>query len=135
MSGNRSGPGLGQRRDATSTADSSAAGSGLVCPTDAELVQPHEVERLRSEGVGLIDLRPPEAFAVRRLPGAINVPADALIERPTRARGAVILYDDDGGLVARRCGALREAVGEMEFFVLAGGLRAWIDAGLPVEER
>ncbi len=103
-------------------------------PTDAELVASHDVGRLRAEGVSLIDLRRPEAFAARHLPGAINVPVDALIERPTRVRGAVILYDDDGSLIARRCEPLREAVGVMEFFVLAGGLRAWTDAGLPVDE-
>jgi 3-mercaptopyruvate sulfurtransferase SseA len=46
---------------------------------------------------------------------------------------AVILYDEDGGLIAGRSDALRQAVGEMEFFVLKGGLQAWRDAGLPVE--
>lgn len=107
----------------------------LNSPSDAELVEPGEVERLRDEGVGLIDLRDAAAFAEAHLPGAINVPADALIERPTRARGAVILYDDDGRLVGRRCDALRQAVGETEFFVLKGGLQAWLDAGLPVEGR
>jgi rhodanese-related sulfurtransferase len=134
MSGGKSGSAPRQQRDAASAEDP-AAGRHLDCPTDAELVAPHEVERLRGDGVGVIDLRSPQAYAAGRLPGAINVPADALVERPTQARGAVILYDDDGSLVARRCGELRQAVGELEFFVLAGGLRAWIDAGLPVEER
>ena len=134
MSGGKSGPGLGPGREAASE-EEPAIRRNLDCPTDAELVAPHEVERLRGEGVGLIDLRPPEAYAARHLAGAINVPAVALIERPTQARGAVILYDEDGSLVTRRCDALRQAVGEIEFFVLAGGLRAWIDAGFPVEER
>ena len=133
MSSGKSDPGLGRRQDAISAEDS-VIGRNLDSPTDAELVEPHEVGRLHAEGVSLIDLRQPEAYAARHLPGAINVPADVLIERPTRARCAVILYDDDGSLVARRCDPLREAVGEMEFFVLAGGLRAWTDAGLPVEE-
>ena len=116
-------------------AEDFAIARDLNTPSDAELVEPQEVGRLRDEGVGLIDLRDADAFAQAHLPGALNVPADALIERPTQARGAVILYDEDGSLVARRCDALRQAVGELEFFVLEGGLQAWRDAGLPVEGR
>jgi rhodanese-related sulfurtransferase len=106
-----------------------------MCPSDAELVEPGEVERLCGEGVGLVDLREAAAFTAAHLPGAVNIPADALIERPAQTQGAVILYDDDGALIARRCGALRLAVGELEFFVLKGGLNAWRDAGLPLEAR
>ncbi len=129
-----SGPGLGRGRKTISGADS-ASENNLDCPTDAERVEPREVERLCREGASLIDLRAPQAFAAGHLPDAVNVTADALIERPTRARCAVILYDQDGDLIARRCSALREAVGELEFFVLDGGLRAWIDAGLPLETQ
>ena len=34
----------------------------MSAPSDAEFVAPTEVERLRDEGVALVDLRTPEAF-------------------------------------------------------------------------
>ena len=105
----------------------------MSAPTDAELIEPAEVARLREEGVALIDLRSPGAYAAAHLPGAVNRPAHALIDAPAPDLGPVILYDDDGALIAERCDALRRAIGDMEFFVLRGGLKAWRAADLPLE--
>ncbi|HWE48076.1 MAG TPA: rhodanese-like domain-containing protein [Caulobacteraceae bacterium] len=109
-------------------------GVGPGTPSDAEKVEPDEVGRLIREGVRLLDLRDPKAFAAGHVRGAVNVPVQALFEH-SPGRGAVILYDEDGALIARHCAALRAAIGPMEFFVLDGGLEAWRAAGLPVERR
>jgi 3-mercaptopyruvate sulfurtransferase SseA len=127
-------PGRRPGRNDESLEEREAEGARVrAFPSDAEYVEPSEVARLRGEGVALVDLRAPEAFAAAHLPGAVNLPAADLIGRPAAALGAAILYDDDGGLIAERCDALRSVVGEMEFFVLRGGLAAWRRAGLPVE--
>jgi rhodanese-related sulfurtransferase len=120
------------RDESESRLEFRAVGPGA--PSDAETVEPEEVGRLVREGVGLLDLREPKAFAAGHVRGAVNVPVQSLLERPT-GRGAVILYDEDGALIANHCAALRAAIGPMEFFVLGGGLEAWRDAGLPVEPR
>ena len=132
MRSDEPGPGLAPRREHARGEDSAIA-RDLSTPSDAELVEPQEVARLLDEGVTLVDLREPRAFAAAHLPGAMNIPAADLLEGSGAPSGPVILYDEDGGLIARRCSAFRQAVGEMEFFVLKGGWLAWLDAGLPVE--
>jgi rhodanese-related sulfurtransferase len=104
----------------------------LTTPTDAELVEPEEVARLRGEGVALLDLRDASGYAAGHIDGAVSIPLKELLQKPSHSKGPVIVYDDDGSLVRRECMALREAIGPMEFYVLQGGLEAWRAAGLPV---
>lgn len=101
-------------------------------PTDAELVGALEGERLRHEGVILIDLRERNLFARGHILDALSLPLEELLATWRRGK-AVLLYDGDGSLVRLHIRELREAVGELELFVLDRGLEGWAAAGLPLE--
>jgi ArsR family transcriptional regulator len=90
--------------------------------------------RARKEGVTILDVRPPDEFALGHLPGAVNIPLRALKARmdeldPSReivayCRGAycVLSYEAVYALRARGFNVRR----------LEGGLPEWRQAGLPV---
>lgn len=84
----------------------------------------------------LLDLRETSEYEGERLPNALQLPLSQLEGRAkelTRyVKRPVIAY---GGRANRARLATRalEKLGFGEIFVLKGGLRAWKDAGLPVE--
>lgn len=83
----------------------------------------------------LIDLRPAEGFARAHLPGARNVPYAVLADDPDLfTDDKPVIFYDEKETDARRIG---EALGPRlppNVVVLAGGMRAWIDTGLPLDE-
>jgi thiosulfate/3-mercaptopyruvate sulfurtransferase len=101
----------------------------------------------------LIDLRPPEDFAVGHLPGAVHLdlwgvslidtdpaPLKAfmwIIDHLFNLRGLdantpVVVYDDQSGARAARAFWFLEYFGHPKTQVLDGGFGAWVAAGLPV---
>src|SRR5690242_10830836 len=84
--------------------------------SDAEIVGVRETERLWVEGVRLIDVRDPDRFAAGHIRGAVNIPLDRLLSAPPVERVAAIVYDGDGTAVRAHAQALREAIGELEFY-------------------
>ena len=120
-------------------ADARAA-VGEIPPADAR-------EGIESGAIGLVlDLREPHEFAKERLPGSINIPRGMLELRAderspgtdaaltAERSGRVLVYctrnPSARSLLAAR--TLRE-MGYSGVEVLAGGLVAWAEAGLPVE--
>jgi rhodanese-related sulfurtransferase len=120
-------------------ADARAA-VGEIPPADAR-------EGIESGAIGLVlDVREPHEFANERLPGSINIPRGMLeLRADERSSGT------DAALTAERSGrvlvyctrnpsarsllaarTLRE-MGYSGVEVLAGGLVAWAEAGLPVD--
>jgi rhodanese-related sulfurtransferase len=81
----------------------------------------------------IVDVRTPEEFAKGSLPGARNVPADKLAEktRDIKKDKPLIVVCASGSRAGRAAAQLR-ASGFAEVYVLAGGLAAWREAGLPV---
>lgn len=93
------------------------------------------LERLRSGSVTVLDVRPPEEFALGHLPGAVNIPLDRLdealgelpVDRPVVAycRGpyCILSFEAVSRLRAHGLDAIR----------LEEGYPEWKAAGLPLE--
>jgi len=102
--------------------------------------------------VVIMDLRPPEAYANRHIPGArsfdifgislIDTRPQALeaflwmIEHLIQARGInsdsiVVIYDDIAGMRSARLFWFLEFFGHSDVHILNGGFNAWTAAGLP----
>jgi rhodanese-related sulfurtransferase len=81
----------------------------------------------------VVDVRTPEEFATGSLPGARNVPVDKVDERmrDIKKDKAVIVVCATGSRAGKVAAQLR-ASGYGEVYVLAGGLAAWREAGLPI---
>ncbi len=126
-----------------------AAGAGCesnITDRDIQFVSTAEVRdltRKRLEGdekaVLLLDARPSAAFEQGRLPTAVNTrltefPPDAKrLERYTRYDNLIVYGEDPGSASAR---ALTKRLMELRYKdvrMFEGGVRAWREAGLPLE--
>jgi rhodanese-related sulfurtransferase len=97
-------------------------------------LSPNEVAQLmRERQILLIDVREPDEYANQRIPGALLYPLSTL--------DAAYLPPDDSRRVVFQCGSgkrsaiaakSRLAAGATRAAHLAGGIGAWIAAGLPV---
>jgi rhodanese-related sulfurtransferase len=106
------------------------AGGPWVNPAQAT----HLINR---EDAIIIDVREPAEFAAGHVLGAKNVPL-ARLAAPTpdllkRKERPVIVYCDGGDRAAKAAAALKKH-GFARVANLAGGIKAWQDAGLPVEK-
>jgi rhodanese-related sulfurtransferase len=88
---------------------------------------------INSRNAVIVDVRNPEEFAKGSLPNARNVPADKIDEkmRDMKKDKPVIVVCDTGSRAGRLAAQIR-ANGFAEVYVLAGGLAAWREAGLPI---
>ena len=88
---------------------------------------------INQKGAQVIDVRDATEFAKGSLPGARNVPAAAAADRAAELKKdkPVVVVDANGAQAGRVAAQLR-ASGFAEVFVLAGGLAAWREAGLPL---
>jgi rhodanese-related sulfurtransferase len=90
---------------------------------------------VNAQNAVLLDVREPAEFSAGRLPGAVNVPLSQLAgaKEITKLNGRpVIVYCERGGR-SRGVGAALAKQGITDVYNLAGGIRGWKDAGLPVE--
>ena len=84
--------------------------------------------------VVVVDVREPHEFAAAHIPGAINLPLSRFspAQLPETGGRAIVLNCAAGGRSAKalaQCDAARATVDGH----LAGGMGAWMAAGLPVE--
>lgn len=104
-------------------------------PAQAPSIGPLELDARREAGTApvVIDVRTPEEFAQGHIPGALNIPFDAIAERISSvdAPNGVALYCMVGPR-ARKGEASLIAAGHASVYHLEGGLAAWQAAGLPV---
>jgi len=100
-------------------------------------IDPASLLRLRAEQrpVVLIDVRPPDAYARGRLPGARSIPLDTLVPRRAEvAAGAiVVLYGTETVDEAAPAARYLRGTGHAAVFVLEGGFAGWRARGLGVE--
>lgn len=120
------------------------SGSMLIWPTVKRRLSPArdignlEATRLiNSANALLVDLRETKEFEGGRLPKAVHIPLSQLASRGDElARHAgrpVVAYCTSGnssGMAAK----MLARVGFKDIYQLAGGYRAWKDAGLPIEK-
>jgi rhodanese-related sulfurtransferase len=92
---------------------------------------------INSENALVLDVREPKDFSGGRLPNALHIPLSQVKARSAElakhVARPVIVYCDRG----LRAGAASSALAGLGFTrvqALRGGLRAWKDAGLPVQK-
>jgi rhodanese-related sulfurtransferase len=92
-----------------------------------------ELAERRADGVALIDVREDDEFATARVPGAHHIPLGQVVERldevPTD--GTVYVICATGPRSAKAVEHYRSL--GIDAVNVAGGTRAWIDAGLPID--
>ena len=88
---------------------------------------------INSRNAVVIDVRTPEEFATGSLPGARNIPVDKFDQkmRDIKKDKPLIVVCASSSRAGKAATQLR-ASGFGEVYVLAGGLAAWREAGLPV---
>lgn len=106
---------------------SRAAGPALTTLQATQLIN--------SKNAQIVDVRSPEDFAKGSLPNAKNLPTAAIKDRAgelKKDRPVIVVCNT--GTTAGPAAAQLRAAGFGEVFVLAGGLAAWREAGLPVKK-
>ena len=81
----------------------------------------------------IVDIRPADEFAKGSLPNARNLPADKVKDgASTLKKDKPVIVVCANGRSAGSVAAQLRSSGFSEVFVLAGGLAAWREAGLPI---
>lgn len=90
---------------------------------------------INREDALVVDVRDPGEYGAGHILGAKNVPLSRLgeVDVAKRKERPVIVYCDGGERSAKAVAALRKQ-GLTRVVNLTGGLRAWQQAGLPVEK-
>jgi rhodanese-related sulfurtransferase len=88
---------------------------------------------INSRNAVIVDVRTAEEFSTGSLPGARNVPVDKVDEkmRDVKKDKPLIVVCATSSRASRAAAQLR-AKGYGEVYVLAGGVTAWREAGLPI---
>jgi rhodanese-related sulfurtransferase len=88
---------------------------------------------INARNAQIVDVRDAGEFGESSLPNARNIPVAEIDRRAVELRKErpVIVVCNGGGRAPRAAARLR-AAGLTEVYVLAGGLAAWRDAGLPL---
>jgi rhodanese-related sulfurtransferase len=88
---------------------------------------------INSRNAVIVDVRTAEEFATGSLPGARHVPVDKVDEkmRDVKKDKPLIVVCATSSRASRAAAQLR-AKGYGEVYVLAGGVTAWREAGLPI---
>lgn len=85
----------------------------------------------------ILDLREPKEYDGGRVPNAMHIPLSQLSSRGQElgkfTARPLIAYCGRGNRSRSAAGALAK-LGFKEMYALRGGLRAWADAGLPLEK-
>ncbi len=93
-----------------------------------------ELETVLSSGARLIDVREADEFAQFRVPGAVHVPLSAVPQHVGEFEGDGPTYVIclGGGRSMRACEFVAGA-SQQHVVNVAGGSRAWVESGRPVE--
>ena len=88
---------------------------------------------INQKNAQVVDVRDAAEFAKGSLPGAKNLPAANAPDQTKELKKdkPVVVVDDSGTHAAKVATQLR-AAGFEQVFILAGGLAAWREAGLPL---
>lgn len=94
----------------------------------------HLINRQRAV---VVDVRDPEEFAAGHVTGAKNVPMDQLEQKlpgAVKNKALPLLLVCATGVRAQRAVATARKLGYEQAQAVAGGLKSWKDANLPVEK-
>lgn len=96
------------------------------------------VNLINREKAIVVDVCEPEEFAAAHVVGSRNVPVaqlEARLPEVAKNKGLPLLLVCGTGARAQRALAVARKLGYANAQVLAGGLRAWKDASLPLEKK
>ncbi|WDF35499.1 MBL fold metallo-hydrolase [Streptomyces sp. T12] len=120
-------------REVVAVDDGFAAARDAGLPM-ARITAAEAEERAGSEAV-LLDVREPDEWATGHAPGAVLAPLSSLTAGellPQAAQGRPIVAICRSGKRSREAAALLTARGGTDVVDVIGGMRAWVEAGLPV---
>ena len=95
------------------------------------------VQLINRERAVVVDVREPEEFAAGHVTGAKNVPLNQLDEKLAAAvknKSVPLLLVCATGARAQRAVAMAKKLGYEQAQAVAGGLKSWKEANLPVEK-
>jgi rhodanese-related sulfurtransferase len=111
--------------------------AGALAEDSVPGISPAELHAEQQNGTAplVLDVRTPEEFATGHVAGAVNIPHTELGARlsEVQSENGVALYCMVGPRARLGEKTLQEA-GVVKVFHLEGGLAAWQEAGLPVEQ-
>jgi rhodanese-related sulfurtransferase len=112
------------------------AGSPLP-PAEMASIGADELRARMESGKGpaVVDVRDAIEFASVRVAGTLNIPLDELEKRAREVPAGEVVIMDHGGGQALIAGRVLQKVGRTGLTRLEGGLLAWQQKGLPVEEK
>ena len=119
-----------------------ASGAMLLWPaiqgaTSTGLSAAHAVQLINRERAVVVDVGDAQEFAAGHVGGARNVPMAQLEKRlpeVVKNKGLPVILVCPSGARANRALAVAKKLGYEKAQVLAGGLKAWKEANLPVEK-
>lgn len=84
----------------------------------------------------LIDVRDPHEYEEVRIPGSILIPIEGCgpAMLPQNPDKKIVFHCKKGGRAGRACHACVENAPHRVVYNLAGGIEAWAQAGLPIEQ-
>jgi len=119
------------------------SGAMLLWPTiqgrlspSREIVALQATQLINRQNSVILDLREPQEYAGSRLPNAVHLPLSQLASRGhelAKLTGRPVITYCERGRGSRAAAALTK-LGFQEVYILHGGLRAWTDAGLPLQK-
>ena len=99
----------------------------------ADLEPPDVARRMAERSILLIDVREPDEYASERIHGALLYPLSTFDPRALPDTSKVkIIFQCGSGVRSAKALAAANGVGLSIAGHLAGGIKAWKDAGLPV---
>ena len=104
------------------------AGMGAVTPNQA-------VQAMNREKAVVVDVRDPAEFAAEHVQGAKNIPLAELNTRlpaEVKNKATPVILVCGKGTSSRRAAFVAKKLGFDNAQSLAGGYKAWVEAGLPV---
>ena len=96
-----------------------------------------DVERMAADGAQLVEVLPADAYQREHLPGAVNIPLDAMtddeVARLDKHRAVIAYCFDHQCDLSARAAALLEVLGFDEVYDYTASKAAWLACGLPSE--
>ncbi|MDO4705141.1 rhodanese-like domain-containing protein [Allofranklinella schreckenbergeri] len=96
------------------------------------------VQKMNKEKATVIDIRTAQEFAAGHIKGAKNLELAQLEQQlPTAVKNktAPVLFVCNSGVSANRAVAVAKKLGYEQAQLVAGGMKAWRDASLPIATR
>ena len=95
------------------------------------------VQMINRRDAIVLDLRSKEDFGAARIPNSRNIPIaelDGRVREIEKFKSRPLIVNLNPGARATAVHAQLTKLGFTQVFALRGGLRAWLEAGLPVEK-